>query len=526
MPTLTWTGKEKVINHHQDVTFRTLEHRYGFKAETGTIQEETRSGNMIIHGDNLEALKALLPEYEGRIKCIYIDPPYNTGNEGWVYNDNVNDPKIKKWLGDVVGKEGEDLNRHDKWLCMMYPRLKLLQRLLSDDGIIFVSIDDIEVCNLRLLLDEIFGRTKFVCQFVWKSRVSEDARSKTGVSNDHEYVLCYKKFDTEALRGVEKDLDKFSNPDSDPRGPWRSADLTGLATKDQRPNLHYDLIDPKTGIVYPCPPKGWRYDQKTMARRISENRILFPSNPDGRPRNKLFSEEMENKFKAISSIITKTNTSEGTKEINAILGNGIFQFPKPSEFIKLLVEQVVSEDLNSIVLDSFAGAGSSAHAVLKLNTQDGGHRKFILVELMDYAETITAERIRRVMNGYGDTEGTGGEFDYYELGLPLFDENGGLNENVPVEKIRNYVYYTETKTPLTSNEKSNNPYFLDIWKDTAYFFHYEKGYATTLDLEFLATVDIRAEQYVIYADHCLLDKEFMMDKRIVFKKIPRDITRF
>ena len=165
MPTLHWIGKEKVINHHRDVPFKVLEHQYRFSSLEGGVQgtegvdsiENASNGNKIIHGDNLEALKALLPQYEGKIKCIYIDPPYNTGNEGWVYNDNVNDPKIKKWLGEVVGKESEDLSRHDKWLCMMYPRLKLLHRLLAKDGAIFISIDDNEQANLKLMCDEIFG---------------------------------------------------------------------------------------------------------------------------------------------------------------------------------------------------------------------------------------------------------------------------------------------------------------------------------------------------------------------------------
>ena len=169
MPTLEWIGKDKVINHHQQVPYRVLEEKYTYNAE--------KSDNMIIRGDNLEALKALLPKYEGRIKCIYIDPPYNTGNEGWVYNDNVNDPKIKKWLGEVVGKEGEDLSRHDKWLCMMYPRLKLLQRLLSYDGVIFISIDEIEHRYLELLMDELFGAHNRIDTFIWQNNYGGGAKS-------------------------------------------------------------------------------------------------------------------------------------------------------------------------------------------------------------------------------------------------------------------------------------------------------------------------------------------------------------
>jgi len=194
MPTLHWIGKEKVINHHMDVPFKVLEHSYGFNNGEQTANE-TKSGNKIIHGDNLEALKALLPEYEGRVNCIYIDPPYNTGNENWVYNDNVNDPKIKKWLGQVVGKESEDLSRHDKWLCMMYPRLKLLHKLLADDGAIFISIDDNEQANLKLICDEIFGGANIVSNMIWQKRKG-GGNDSFYIAVDHEYILCYVK-DTE-----------------------------------------------------------------------------------------------------------------------------------------------------------------------------------------------------------------------------------------------------------------------------------------------------------------------------------------
>ena len=192
MPTLTWIGKDKVVNHHHDVPYRVLEHKYGFRAEDDGDRTPTESDNKIIHGDNLEALKSLLPEYEGRVKCIYIDPPYNTGNEKWVYNDNVNDPKIKKWLGEVVGKPGEDLSRHDKWLCMMYPRLKLLHKLLAEDGAVFISIDDNELANLKLLCDEIFGANNLVTNFIWE-RKKKPAFLSNQLGSITEYVLCYSK---------------------------------------------------------------------------------------------------------------------------------------------------------------------------------------------------------------------------------------------------------------------------------------------------------------------------------------------
>lgn len=523
MPTLHWIGKEKVINHHLEVPFKVLEHTYGF--DNGTQDKTgTNSGNKIIHGDNLEALKALLPEYEGKVKCIYIDPPYNTGNEGWVYNDNVNDPKIKRWLGQVVGKESEDLSRHDKWLCMMYPRLKLLQKLLAEDGAIFISIDDNEQANLKLICDEIFGGGNFLAPLIWKSRKSVDARTKTGISNDHEYVLVYKKRDLHQFKGVEKDLAKFSNPDFDERGPWRSADLTGLVTKDQRPNLHYDLLDPETGIIYSCPDKGWRYDRKSMDKKILEKRILFPKNGVGRPRNKIFMEEMASQSKAVSSVILDFTTSDGTRELKSVLSSDDFSFPKPPNLIEFLIDQIC--DKNELILDSFAGSGTTAHAVLNLNKQDGGNRKFILIEMEDYADTITAERVKRVVNGYANQEGTGGSFDYYELGQPMFLEDGNLNEAVGIEKIRTYIYYTETHKAFKGVENPDNAYYLGKANETGYYFYYEPGEITTLDYDFLAGIRHKSEQYVIYADNCVLTKEFMTQHHIIFKKIPRDITRF
>ncbi len=516
MPTLQWIGKEKVVNHHLDVPFRTLEKQYTYASEG-----QDDGGNMIIHGDNLDALKALLPQFEGRVKCIYIDPPYNTGNEGWVYNDNVNDPKVRKWLGEVVGREGEDLSRHDKWLCMMYPRLKLLQKLLSDDGVIFVSIDDIEVTYLRLVMDEIFGKNNFIAQLIWKSRQNKDNRNVTNVSIDHEYILCYGR----KLRGCLRKTDQYSNPDNDPRGPWASANMAGLATAEARPNLHYDLIDPATGINYGRPTKGWRYDRKTMSRLIDEGRIIWPESPSGRPRKKQFLSELETEFTGYSSIVgDEFYTRDGNREQMEIWGEVRFDFPKNSGLLQELLEQATEPD--SIILDSFAGSGTTAHAVLNMNKQDGGHRRFILVEMMDYADNITAERVKRVISGYGEgkkaVEGTEGGFSFYELGEPLLTD-GLLNPNVPVEKIREYVFYTETKAALPAPSDTEK-YLLGVHDHHAYYFYYESDQLTTLNRSFLRTIQTKAEGYLIYADVNALSPEDMERFHITFKKIPRDIA--
>ena len=346
--------------------------------------------NIFIEGDNLEVLKLLQKNYHRKVKMIYIDPPYNTGKE-FIYPDKFQDnlDTYLKYTGQVddegfkLSANSETSGRyHTNWLNMMYPRLKLARNLLRDDGIIFVSIDDHEVHNLRKLLDELFGEENFIGQLVWKSRVSEDTRAKTGLSNDHEYLLCYRRSPLGLLRGTEKDTAKFSNPDADPRGPWRSADLTGLATKDRRPNLPSDLIDPATKINYGCPPKGWRYGKKTMAQKVSEGRILWPATSSGRPRHKLFLNEMGSAFKNTTSVILDHSTADGTRETNAILGVGVFDFPKPVQLMEFIVEQGLADSSEGgIVLDFFAGSGVMGEAVMRLNIRDGGSRRFLLVQL-------------------------------------------------------------------------------------------------------------------------------------------------
>jgi len=374
--------------------------------------------NLIIEGDNLEVLKLLQKSYLGKVKMIYIDPPYNTGND-FIYPDNYTE-SLQTYLeytgqvddeGHKFGTNTDTDGRfHTKWLNMMYPRLYLARNLLHPGGVIFISIDDGEVSNLRKLCDDVFGEEAFIGQLVWKSRVSEDTRAKTGLSTDHEYIVCYGQAEAVALRGAQKDLTKFANPDGDPRGPWRSADLTGLATKDARPNLHYDLVDPATGRTYSCPPKGWRFEPSTMSAKIADGRVLWPASGEGRPRHKLFLNEMQSQFKNLSSVVLNASTAQGTRELVELLGVDTLSFPKPSALVRVLVEQATAAD--EIVLDFFAGSGTTAHAVLDLNKQDGGNRRFILVQLPeptgreDYPTIadITKERVRRVIAKLSDED--------------------------------------------------------------------------------------------------------------------------
>jgi hypothetical protein len=445
VPTFNWIGKDAVVNHHLQVPFHLLKNVPELSVGDPGI------GNLIVQGDNLVALKALLPYYAGQVKCICIDPPYNTGEQIWTYNDKVNSPMISEWLGRTVGREVDDLCRHDKWLCMMYPRLQLLLKFLRRDGFLLICIDDVELYRLKLVMDELLPPDRFVGTFVWKSRRNLDSRHKVNVSADHEYVLAYRGTDA-ILRGALKDKTKYSNPDNDPRGDWMSDNMVGLATKDRRPNLHYDLINPATGINYGCPDKGWRYSTDTMAQKILENRVIWPKSPNGRPRHKKFLAELESDFTGFSSIIECGNTNEGTEEVAEIMGASPFIFPKPRSLIQSLIEQTT--DKNSLVLDSFGGSGTTGHAVLNLNKTDGGNRKFILVEMESkIARDITAKRVRRVAQGYTNAkgekvEGLGGGFRFCELGEPLFDERGQIKPSVRFADLARHVYFTETGEPL------------------------------------------------------------------------------
>jgi len=341
--------------------------------------------NLMIEGDNLEVLKLLQKSYAGKVKLIYIDPPYNTGND-FVYPDNFKD-SIRSYEeitglregGDKISSNPTSSGRfHTDWLNMMYPRLKLAKNLLKKDGVIFISIDDGEIGSLREICDDIFGEENFISTFIWKSRQNKDNRSTNGASNDHEYILCYGRH----IRGAARDVSQYTNSDNDPRGPWTSANMVGLATADRRPNLHYDLVDPETGVNYGCPEMGWRYDRHTMARLISEDRILWPSSSEGRPRRKAFLNELESDFTGFSTIIGEgLFTRNGTADIDELFGFRAFSFPKPVDLIRQIVEQGTEKD--DIVVDFFAGSGTTGHAVMRQNKIDGGKRRYILVQLQE-----------------------------------------------------------------------------------------------------------------------------------------------
>lgn len=557
MPTLQWIGKDKVINHHLAVPFRVLEHGYGFEdGQTGSV--ETNSGNKIIHGDNLEALKALLPEYEGKIKCIYIDPPYNTGNEGWVYNDNVNDPKIKKWLNEVVGKEGEDLSRHDKWLCMMYPRLKLLHKLLADDGAIFISINEEEQASLKLLLDEIFGRANYLTMFTIKLRHEE--RILKGDKDFHEvteqlfhYRKSYnfkpskKQYDNTDISEYIYEVSILDEPseiyEMDGKivkayEPSRflikkiEANSTGLKKINIRGTLkegnssgrfymkHFNpIVSQKYGYLFAVPDMG---DDGTGNRYFLLPKNENKSNGDyfqGIPQNRSDIKE-----------VPYPNYFDFTDEFNRVGYEGGVDFrfgKKPVRFLHRIFEIAgLHKHPDCLVLDSFGGSGSTGQAVLDFNKRDSGSRNFILIEMKEYADTLTAQRIKNVISDNFNNNSISGSFDYYQLGQPLFTEEGTLNETIPTDKLRRYIYYTETQALLEEVKHNDHSSFMGLHNNTAYYFYYEAGTATSLNHSFLAAIKTKAEQYIIYADNCVLTREFMDNHHIRFKKIPRDIRQF
>lgn len=524
MPTLNWIGKDKVLNHHLEVPFHVLERQYSFD-EAGKHEEDNGSENMIIHGDNLLALKSLLPKYEGKIKCIYIDPPYNTGNENWVYNDNVNDPHIQRWLHQVVGKEGEDLSRHDKWLCMMYPRLKLLQRLLADDGVIFISIDVFEYAHLKCIMDEIFGIANFRnCIAVRRGikNVQAQFEEVQALSLGHEYIYLYSKNTQAKLPKLSKPLELAKAGKWDTF--WRGTD---------RPTMRYRIFDA-------LPTSGqWRWEENRTRKAMKNYDIYISKYADKISLDDFFIEHLmatnekldfvrKNENGVIQYYVPpQTGKLLSDNWMDILLSGSFAGFD--TEKNVLLIQRIIDWIVRpgEIVLDSFAGSGTTAHAVLNMNKADGGNRKFICIEMMDYADTITAERVKRVIHGYGEgkkaVDGTGGNFSYYELGEPLLVDDK-LNNAVSTEKIREYIYYMETKQALPE-AAADEPMLLGVYHGAAYYFNYEKDASTTLNAAFLKSIKTQAEAYVIYADTCVLSENKLQQFHITFKKIPRDIAR-
>ncbi len=519
MPTLEFKGKQFVYSHHLSVPFRELKIDKK-KSLPAKGKKPSLNDNLIIHGDNLEALKALLPTHAGKIDCIFIDPPYNTGNEGWCYNDNVRSPLMKEWLKKSANPvDKDDLERHDKWLCMMWPRLAILSELLSDDGVIIVAIDDNEHADLKLIMDELIGEDRYVTSICWRAADSSNNDVKQ-FSLDHNYLVFYAKgieWEANLRDRTDADNSHYKNPDNDPRGPWFPGNLS---SPNPRKNLKFDIISPSGKRIKP-PANGWRWKEEKLLLKIERGEIIF-SDDETRILRKTYL--IDQKGRASSSLwidLNETGHNRNAKyELNRIFSelqtSEQFKTPKPTKLLDKIISVVC--DTDSVILDSFSGSGTTAHAVLNANKKDKGNRKFILVECENYADKITAERVRRVIKGYkfkgkqkeelysekitwskfekkqkeildhiesienlqgGDydkikkelkdgilkvtgerditekTPGLGGSFTYCELGEPIDVESLLTGKDLPAfNALAQYVFYTATGQSLDKVAKA------------------------------------------------------------------------
>lgn len=509
MPSLDWIGKASILNHHNEIPYRLV--------ECNEVIGDLNAGNLIVKGDNLHALKALLPYYKGKVKLIYIDPPYNTGNEGWVYNDAVNSPEMKEWLGRAVGQEAEDLCRHDKWLSMLYPRLKLLKDFLAEDGSIWISIDDNEVHHLRMIMDEIFGRNRFIACNVWQKRYSRENREAIG--DAHEYVLTYAmnpsrfKILRNRIPIDEKQSKVYKNPNNDPKGRWRPIPMTAQGF---RPNQMYEIVGPNGKKHFPPEGRCWSTIEPEFLKLREQGRIYFGKDGNSQPNIIRYLSEVE-------GFVPWTwwpheevgHTDEARKEIRAMLDTQTaFETPKPRRLIERILE--IASKPGDIVLDSFAGSGTTAHAVLAKNAKDHGNCKFVLVEMEEYAQSVTVERVKRAIEGYGVFEATGGGFRFCELGEPIKDENGALNPEVSAEALAKHLFFSEYGVPLET--KPTLPYIGSFNVSGLYLFF------DTFERKKLAKLlKDSNESRIVYAASCTIDPQKLKDAGITFRQLPFEI---
>jgi adenine-specific DNA-methyltransferase len=540
MPTLHFKGKPLVQNHHLVVPFSELEP----VKSRGLSNTPSLHDNLIIEGDNLKALKALLPTYHGKVKCIYIDPPYNTGNEGWIYNDRVNSPMMRDWLGRTVDRD--DLTRHDKWCCMMLPRLKLLRELLTDDGAIFVSIDDNEVHHLRALMDEVFGEENFVATVIWE-KVYSPKSSARHFSENHDYIVVYARrleaFELALLPRTEEANARYSNPDNDPRGPWKAGDLSA---RNPYSKGTYAIVCPG-GRTIKGPPPGnfWRYSEKNLWAMHKENRIWWGKDENQVPAIKRFLSDVKQGLVAetIWGYREVGHTQDAKKTLMEVFPDDLPNFTslKPVNLVSRVIRLTTDED--SIVLDSFAGSGTTAHAVLALNREDGGNRRFILCQMPyetkeqeqkreNICESITAERVRRVIKGVPKAKdealraGLGGTFSYFRLGKELRKQAILDGKDLPsYEALAGYVFFTATGDEF--EPKKMKPPFIGGSRDRDVFLIYEQDVEKlkdmALNLDLARKLGKADRKKLVFAPTKYLDQEYLDRLNIEFCQLPFEI---
>ena len=551
MPTLNWIGKKAVINHDRDVPFHLLQEVPELSLGSGD------TGNMVIQGDNLVALKALLPYFSGKIDVIFIDPPYNTGEENWIYNDNVNDPEIKTWINNVVGKEAEDLSRHDKWLCMMYPRLKLLQRLLARNGIIAVAIDDNELYNLGFLMNEIFGIKNRLACAPWLTEPS-GGKEKTGLRTGHEYILIYTNGSIESVSQEERSSGKLELKDK--FGKYRKGrelrKWGGTSDHADRPGQWFGIKAPDGTTVFPIKNDGteghWRWSPKheIMKKILLDHEYAhWEKRPydegiivNGQHERWVPYEKIRDAKKSLgwsTWLDSYGFNSDATRELKELFGNKPFDTPKPSNLIEWIVSLHTKQD--AIVLDSFAGSGTTAQAVINANSGDDGTRKFILIEMLeDVAKGIIVPRLQKITKGYKVQDGknkgvdipaTGTGFKYFELGCPLFDEYGNVFGEVKFADLAKHVYFSETGSPLPDGTDLSTP-LIGVSNGRAIYLLFNgilkdrnPKHGNVLTREVLAYLPKYDGPKVVYGTGCRLAPMTLRAEQIDFKQIPYELKR-
>ncbi|NCA82296.1 MAG: site-specific DNA-methyltransferase [Opitutae bacterium] len=529
MAQLQFKGKAFVQNHHLQVKYHELMPVKG-KSLTDKVSLQD---NLIIHGDNLKALKALLPLYAGRINCVYIDPPYNTGNEGWTYNDNVNSPMMQDWLGKVVDRE--DLTRHDKWLCMMMPRLKLIKMLMhQEEGLIFISIDDNEVAHLRMLMDEVFGEQNWFATL--SRRAMHTVRNSSKDFNlNADFVLVYGTskawYGAKKARYIRLPVDKtgdYPHDDNDGRGRYK---LDPISARNYYEPYEHTF---KNGIVWSAHAGSFpRYSEDSLDEMEEAGEIVFNGKE---PKAKRYLAEVQegrppDAFLAPEDVGFNSN---GTTLLRKILGGGKFSQPKPialiTHFLKLL------RDNNAIIMDSFGGSGSTAHAVLRQNAEDGGNRRFILVECEDYADTITAERVRRIIKGVPKAKdealkkGLGGTFSFFKLGEAVELESMLDGKNLPAyEALARYVFYTATGEEFDEKAVNKKKHVIGESQNYQVYLFYEpdiaklKNLAFTLEMAKALPPPKKDKRRLVFAPTKYLDQDHLDEHRIDFAQLPFEI---
>ena len=547
MPTLQFKGKNIIWNHHLAVPFHTLD-----EVPELHYQPEKANGNMIIEGDNLIALKALLPQFAGRIKCVFIDPPYNTGEEGWAYNDKVNSPLINDWLGKVVGKD--DLTRHDKWLCMMAPRLKIIKDLMSNDGAIFICIDENELPRLISLMDEIFGEDKQVGIITWYKKRKGSFLSKEMISLT-EYIVVYKKADYSIPLFGGKPDESESQPIVKRTNSVKPLKFKGNTVRTKLPDGTYkpgkygngsssvellSEITIKDNIITNDfelnGPFVW--SQQMLEDELKKGTQVVVNTKNFQPR--VFRAYDEEHHKGLPSFFDgreyKATTDDAYENLQELFGEErIFDYSKPYRLINYLVKSSVFLDDNSIVLDSFAGTGTTGHSVLDLNNEDALNLSFILIQMPENSETepdknickdITRERVKRAIDKFGYESG----FKYYRLGIPL-DAETMLSGQLPTyNQFAKYVYYLCTGENLEAENKiKEKDFYVGEYGKQAIYLVYKQDYETLTRLALNLTLAEKIKEQqpgkkrIVYAPSCFLDEEYLTDNQIEYVGIPYNL---